>query len=50
MESYQLNILDTLSILKKDGVVNIMYMNSDNKVKAIRYDDKEILLKDLAQV
>ena len=31
MESYQLNILDTLSILKKDGVVNIMYMNRDNK-------------------
>ena len=49
MDSYQLNILDTLSILKKDGVVNIMYMNSDNKVKAIRYDDKEILLKDLAK-
>lgn len=49
MEPYQLNILDTLSILKKDGVVNIMYMNSDNKVKAIRYDDKKILLKDLAK-
>ena len=43
------NIEDTSEILEKHGLVNIVYMSPNGKVKAVRYDDETLLLNDLAK-
>ena len=49
MAHLKLNMSHTVSTLKKHGVVNIVYMKPNGKVKAVRYDDETLLLNDLAK-
>lgn len=49
MAHLKLNMSHTVSTLKKHGLVNIVYMSPNGKVKAVRYDDETLLLNDLAK-
>ena len=46
MAHLKLNMSHTVSTLKKYGMVNIVYMSPNGKVKAVRYDDETLLLND----
>lgn len=45
----KLNMEKTLVALEKYGVVNIMYLDTKGIPRAVRYDDMELLLNDLAK-
>ena len=48
MEQFEFNIESTLEILEKNGLVNVVYINK-GKAKAVRYNNKELLLRDIAK-
>ncbi|HBH3656767.1 TPA: hypothetical protein ACP6IR_002001 [Clostridioides difficile] len=47
MAHLKFNMSHAVSTLKNYGIVNIVYMHPNGKVKAVRYDDEKLLLNDL---